>query len=235
MTPAYYNENAPYAAQWLRNLIGAGLLPSGEVDERNIVDVQADDLRGFRQCHFFAGIGGWPCALRLAGWPSDREVWTGSPPCQDHSVAGAIWGVRDGIEGERGQLVRPWLDLIEARRPGSIYFENVPGVAPALAEIEGRMAGLGYSVARSKRASGDIAAPHLRRRVWLIAHRDGAGQQNPGRPDHDRLSATRGEPLPETFGLPLPAALSAWMMGFPPEWLQFAPSATQSTRGSRPK
>lgn len=59
--------------------------------------------------------------------------------------------------------------------------------------------------------------------------------KNPGRPDHARLSATRGEALPETFGLPLPTALSAWMMGFPPEWLQSAPLATPSTHGSRPK
>ena len=57
--------------------------------------------------------------------------------------------------------------------------------------------------------------------------------RNPGLKDHPRLSATRGEPLPETFGLPLPAALAGWLMGFPPEWLQCAPSGTQSTRGQR--
>ena len=31
---AYYNEIDPYAAQWLRNLIAAGHLPAGDVDER---------------------------------------------------------------------------------------------------------------------------------------------------------------------------------------------------------
>ncbi len=40
---AYYNENDPYAAQWLRNLIGAGLIAPGDVDERSIVDVKAND------------------------------------------------------------------------------------------------------------------------------------------------------------------------------------------------
>ena len=87
---AYYNENDPYAAQWLRNLIAAGYIAPGEVDERSILDVRADDLRGFRQCHFFAGIGVWSYALRLAGWPDDREVWTGSCPCQPFSAAGQI-------------------------------------------------------------------------------------------------------------------------------------------------
>ncbi len=60
MTPsAYYNEIDPFAAQWLRNLIAAGHIAPGEVDERSIEDVTPDDLRGFTQCHFFAGIGIW--------------------------------------------------------------------------------------------------------------------------------------------------------------------------------
>ena len=79
---AYYNENDPKTAAWLRELIKAGLIADGEVDTRSIVDVRPDDLAGFVQCHFFAGIGGWSYALRLAGWPDERAVWTGSCPCQ---------------------------------------------------------------------------------------------------------------------------------------------------------
>src|SRR3990167_3813886 len=71
---AYYNEIDPYAAQWLRNLIKAGHIAPGDVDERSIVDVRADDLRGYTQCHFFAGIGVWSHALRLAGWPDELAV-----------------------------------------------------------------------------------------------------------------------------------------------------------------
>ncbi|WP_457638421.1 hypothetical protein [Oceanithermus sp.] len=33
---AYYNERDPYAAEWLRNLIAAGFIPDGDVDERDI-------------------------------------------------------------------------------------------------------------------------------------------------------------------------------------------------------
>ena len=87
MSGAYYNEHDPFAAAWLRELIKEGLIADGEVDERDIKDVQADDVRGFTQCHFFAGIGGWSYALRLAGWPDDREAWTGSFPCQPFSSA----------------------------------------------------------------------------------------------------------------------------------------------------
>jgi len=56
---AYYNEFDPKAAEWLRELIRAGLIAPGEVDERSIEDVTPADLAGFRQCHFFAGIGGF--------------------------------------------------------------------------------------------------------------------------------------------------------------------------------
>ena len=69
---AYYNEVEPFAAQWLRNLIVAGYIAPGEVDERSINDVQPSDLRGFTQCHFFAGIGVWSHALRSAGRPDAR-------------------------------------------------------------------------------------------------------------------------------------------------------------------
>lgn len=85
---AFYNEFDPGAAAWLRELIAGGHIAPGVVDERSILDLTPEDLQGFTQVHFFAGIGGWSHALRLAGWPDDRPVWTGSPPCQPFSAAG---------------------------------------------------------------------------------------------------------------------------------------------------
>jgi DNA (cytosine-5)-methyltransferase 1 len=61
---AYYNENDPKAAAWLRRRIASGDIAPGDVDERSITDVQPDDLRGYTQVHFFAGIGGWSYAAR---------------------------------------------------------------------------------------------------------------------------------------------------------------------------
>lgn len=172
---AYYNENNPQVAAALRRLIQDGLITDGVVDERSIEDVQASDLRGFTRHHFFAGIAGWERALQIAEWPDDRPVCTGSPPCQDYSLAGCSWDVRSGIGGKRGSLAETWATLVGAFRPPVVFFENVPGISPWLAEIEGRLAAAGYGVARSKRATGDVGSPHLRRRVWLAADRDGEG------------------------------------------------------------
>lgn len=83
---AYYNENDPFAAAWLKELIAEHLIAPGEVDERSITEVTPGDLTGFSQVHLFAGIGGWSYALRLAKWPDYRPVWTGSCPCQPFSA-----------------------------------------------------------------------------------------------------------------------------------------------------
>lgn len=41
---AYYNENDPFAANWLRELIKANLIAPGDVDERSIEDVTPNDV-----------------------------------------------------------------------------------------------------------------------------------------------------------------------------------------------
>ena len=117
---AYYNEHDPYAAQWLRNLIAAGHIAPGEVDERSIEDVLPTDLAEYTQCHFFAGIGVWSFALRRAGWPDDRPVWTGSCPCQPFSAAGKGLGLAD----ER-HLWPAWFHLIGQRNPVIVFGEQV--------------------------------------------------------------------------------------------------------------
>ena len=70
----------------LDELIAEGHLPEGEIDERSIREIEPASLSGYTACHFFAGIGGWPLALRLAGWPADRPVCSlgpiaGDPAC----------------------------------------------------------------------------------------------------------------------------------------------------------
>src|SRR5574343_242423 len=117
---AYYNEIDPFAAQWLRNLISAGHIALGHVDERSISDIRPSDLVGYIQHHFFAGIGGWSYALRLAGWDDSRPVWTGSCPCQPFSQAGKQAGTKDDRH-----LWPEFFRLIRECRPEVVFGEQV--------------------------------------------------------------------------------------------------------------
>ena len=163
---AYYNENDAYAAAWLRNLIAAGHIAPGDVDERSITDVRAGEFAGYGQCHFFAGIGGWSLALRLAGWPDDRPVWTGSCPCQPFSAAGA------GKAGDDERHLWPvWFPLIAECRPPVVFGEQVEAAIgwgwldAVFADLEAE----GYACGASVLPACGVGAPHIRQRVWFVA------------------------------------------------------------------
>lgn len=174
---AYYNEINPYAAQWLRNLIKAGHIADGEVDERSIREVASKDVAGFTQCHFFAGIGVWSYSLRCAGWPDSRPVWTGSCPCQPFSTAGKQAGFAD----ER-HLWPVWFNLIKERRPDSIFGEQVAskdGLAwldLVLSDLESA----DYAAGAIDLCAAGIGAPHIRQRLWIVADSDISGLEGRG-------------------------------------------------------
>lgn len=165
---AYYNENDPQAAAWLRELIAERLIPAGEVDERSVLDVHPADLAGFAACHFFAGIGGWAYALALAGWPDDRPIWTGSCPCQPFSQAGR----GEGLADER-HLWPAWFHLIEQCRPPVVFGEQVASKSALVDWFDGLVApdleGLGYAVAAADLPASSVGAPHIRQRLFWVA------------------------------------------------------------------
>src|SRR5271167_1357263 len=171
---SYYNEYEPHAAQWMRNLIDAGLLPKGDVDERSITEVTAGDLAGYDQCHFFAGIGGWAHALRLAGVP-DLKCWTGSCPCQPFSTAGR----RKGNEDER-HLWPVWERLIAVHRPQRIFGEQVEAAIKHgwLDLVSTDLEAQGYAVGAAVLGAHSLGAPHRRQRLYWMA--DAEGERDDG-------------------------------------------------------
>lgn len=166
MAGAYYNEIDPYCAEWLRRLMAEGWIAPGEVDERSITDVRPDDLKGFSQCHFFAGLGGWSYAMRLAGWADEEEVWTGSCPCQPLSWSGLGQGASD----ER-HLWPAFRGLISECWPSTIFGEQVASrlglewaAAVRLDLEEG-----GYAFGAGIVPGFSVSAPHRRDRTFWVA------------------------------------------------------------------
>jgi DNA (cytosine-5)-methyltransferase 1 len=170
----YYNEFEPKAADWLEELIFAGEIPYGVVDRRSIEDVTPADLAGYAQCHFFAGIGGWPLALKLAGVPESTRLWTGSCPCQPFSAAGAGAGFAD----ER-HLWPAWQWLIKQRRPAAILGEQVASAAvgPWIDLVSTDLEAMGYAFGAYAGPAAGIGAPHIRDRTYWVAHASGARLQ----------------------------------------------------------
>lgn len=175
----YYSEWDPYAAQWIRNLIDAGLIPPGHVDTRSITDVQPSDLAGYRQCHFFAGIAGWSLAARLAGWPDERELWTGSAPCQPFSVAG-----KGKAQDDDRHLWPYFLRLIRARRPAVVMGEQVAAAVGKnwLDGVSADLEGIDYACRAAVVPACAVDAPHRRDRLWFVANADNPRLE--GQPRH---------------------------------------------------
>jgi DNA (cytosine-5)-methyltransferase 1 len=177
MTRAYYNEIDPPAAAVLRELIARDVIAPGDVDTRSIKEVTHDDLRGYTQCHFFAGGGLWSVAARLAGWPDARPLWTGSCPCQPWSAAGKGGGADDPRH-----LWPDFHRLISAARPAVVMGEQTSGAAGY-----GWFDGVGASMASENYAGRAvdipvcaIDGPHQRNRLYWIFNLQPDAQEQRG-------------------------------------------------------
>jgi DNA (cytosine-5)-methyltransferase 1 len=184
MVNVYYNEFDPFAAAWLQKLMDADLIPSGVIDTRSIHDVQPEDVIGYDQCHFFAGIGGWAYALRLSNW-GDRPVWTGSPPCQPYSTAGKQKGKNDDRH-----LFPEWFRLIKECKPDTIFGEEVSSAIAfgwlddAFNDLEAE----GYTCGAAVLPACSVGAPHKRDRLWFVGNAEHDGQPAATQQGSDRSS-----------------------------------------------
>jgi DNA (cytosine-5)-methyltransferase 1 len=185
-----YNDIDPKVCAWLRELIDAGLIPPGDVICKTIKDINPDELKRYTQCHFFCGIAGWSRALHLAGWPTDRPVWTGSCPCQPFSCAGKGKGQSD----ER-HLWPEMFRLIRQCRPQHVFGEQVAN-AIGKGWLDGISADLeseGYACGAAVLGAHSVGAPHIRQRLYWVAKRVAHSEQ-PRLEGYTRYEHDRNEP-----------------------------------------
>jgi len=134
----------------------------------------------------------WP-DLKTFPWAAFRDrvdILTGGYPCQPFSAAGK----RAGKEDPRH--LWPWIaDGIRLLRPRFCFFENVEGhISLGLSDVIEDLAGMGYRTTWGIFSAAEVGAPHQRKRVFILAHRDGErGQLS----DWWRLAA---KPLPVGHG-----------------------------------
>lgn len=167
---AYYNENDARAAAWIRELMNRRLIMEGEIDERSIKDVRAEDVSGFIRAHWFAGIAGWDYAIRLAGIPDNFPVWTASCPCQPFSQTGKQMGNADSRH-----LFPSFRKLVARCNPTTVIGEQVASKLGRewLARVRLEMATLGYATRGSDLCSAGVRAPNIRQRLYWMADADG--------------------------------------------------------------
>ena len=100
-------------------------------------------------------------------WTGRVDVISGGFPCQDISAAGA----GKGIDGERSGLWREFARIICEVRPRYVFVENSPMLtARGLGVVLGDLAALGYDARWDVFGAAHVGAPHLRRRIWIVAH-----------------------------------------------------------------
>ena len=169
-----------------------GEIPEGTIDDRSIEDVKPEELEPFDQCHFFAGIGVWAYALKQAGW-GDRPVWTGSCPCQPFSAAGKSGGFDD----ER-HLWPAFHHLIRVRRPGVVFGEQVASKHGLtwLDLVQADLEGESYTVGAVDTCAAGFGAPHIRQRLYWVAHCEGErrGEEGAGSRRSEERAGNSGEP-----------------------------------------
>ena len=103
------------------------------------------------------------------------DLIAGGFPCQDVSVAGKRAGIR---EGTRSGLWFEFHRIICELRPRFVFVENVTGLlTDGMGRVLADLADAGYDAEWQVLSAADVGAPHLRKRVFIVAYPASRGLQ----------------------------------------------------------
>lgn len=130
------------------------------------------------------------------------DVICGGFPCTDLSVAGK----RAGLSGKNSGLYWELVRAIRMVRPKYVFVENVPPLldnAP-MGIVCGELAESGYNIEWDCVPAATIGAPHIRNRVWLVAHANGERRSQSPVPGEDIGNGIdNGSETESTFDAPI--------------------------------
>ena len=100
-------------------------------------------------------------------WRGVVDVVSGGFPCQDISSAGK----GAGIEGARSGLWKEMARIIGEVRPQFAFVENSPLlIRRGLTTVLSDLAEMGYDAVWGIVSAADCGAPHIRKRIWILAY-----------------------------------------------------------------
>jgi len=100
-------------------------------------------------------------------WRGIVDVISGGFPCQDISAAGK----GAGISGERSGMWSHMARIIGEVRPKYVFVENSPMLTTrGIDRVLGDLAEMGFDARWGIVSAADIGAPHLRKRIWIVAY-----------------------------------------------------------------
>ncbi len=142
---------------------------------------------------------------RLRLRPGQLDLLAGCPPCQGFSALRTRNSNREA-EDERNDLVYEFIRFVRVLRPKAVMLENVPSLegSARLAELCRVLSALSYNCEHRVLDAADYGVPQRRKRMLLLARRD--GKVKFGRKDRRRhtVEETIGDlPRPELSTDPL--------------------------------
>lgn len=174
--------------------------PGSKVQHAASVYRKRFGVEGFREDASQVDIALAVKLLKYPKKPADSYILVGGFPCQDYSVAKSKTAAL-GLEGKKGVLWWPMLELIDKAKPSYVFLENVDRLLKSPSNQRGRdfavmlrtLGDLGYLVEWRVIDSSDYGALQRRKRVFIIATKlDGRKTKKLSHEDANALIMTTG-------------------------------------------